>query len=165
VQLSQRMGTAPGAEVASASGGNPFLAAPSWEAASVAAAAADERPDGGAVPSRWGNLLRAMTALGQSCKVRKCRCGIVVWGTQHMPQVLDSTCHRLPAPQSADTKMEDAPEQGDLADAFAAAVAAGGEKRQQQPSQPSGAPSQLESWVRMQPIAVHRHQVRACFQQ
>ena len=49
VQLSKRMGTAPGAEVASASGGNPFLAAPTWEAASVAAAA-DKWPDGGAVP-------------------------------------------------------------------------------------------------------------------
>ena len=56
MQLSQRMGTAPGAEVASASGGNPFLAAPSWEAASVAAAAADERPDGGAVPGGWDHV-------------------------------------------------------------------------------------------------------------
>lgn len=94
VRLSERMGTAPGAEVAAAPGGNPFLAAPTWEAAS-AAAAADERPDGGAVSS------------GQS-------------------------------PVTADVQMEDAPQQGDLADAFAAAAAGGGERQQRQQAQPSG---------------------------
>lgn len=56
-------------------------------------------------------------------------------------------CHRLPAPQLADTKMEDAPEQGDLADAFAAAAAAGSGERQQKPGQPSGAASQLNCWA------------------
>jgi len=51
VRLSERMGTGPGPAIA-APGGNPFLATPSWEAAS-AAAAADERPDSGVQPSRW----------------------------------------------------------------------------------------------------------------
>jgi hypothetical protein len=44
--------------------------------------------------------------------------------------------HRRSEPQLADVKMEDAPEQGDLADAFAAAAGAGA--RQQQQAQPSG---------------------------
>ena len=52
MRLSERMGDAP-ASVASdggaVAGSNPFLAAPSWEAASAAEAA--DRPNDGAAPS------------------------------------------------------------------------------------------------------------------